>query len=101
MQNRTFSKHVMEAFDIAKKARTHKLCEKHPLLAAILALVIPTATIILVSSVADKISVNAGYLGMVIASVAVMLLYKAWFSPGRRYGNSVKRIFSFSGVVPE
>ena len=24
-----------------------------------------------------------------------------WLSPGRRYGNSVKRIFSFSGVVPE
>ena len=59
---------------MAKKTRKHALCEKHPLISAVLALVIPTATIILVSSVADKISVNAGYLGMVIASVAVMLL---------------------------
>lgn len=66
---------------MAKKARTHKLCEKHPLIAAVLALVIPTAAITLVSGVADKVSVNAGYLGMVIAAVVVMLLFKAWFSP--------------------
>ena len=79
--NRTFRIHVMEAFDMTKKARTHKLCEKHPLIAAGLALLIPTATLALVSSVADKISVNAGYLGMVIAAVVVMLLFKAWFSP--------------------
>lgn len=79
--NRTFRIHVMEAFDMTKKARTHKLCEMHPLIAAVLALLIPTATLALVSSVADKISVNAGYLGMVIAAVVVMLLFKAWFSP--------------------
>ena len=66
---------------MAKTARTHKLCEKHPLIAAVLALVIPTAVIALVSSVADKISEYAGYLGMVIAAVVVMLLFKAWFSP--------------------
>ena len=66
---------------MTKKARIHKLCEKHPLIAAGLALVIPTAIITLVSYIADKISVNAGYLGMVIAAVVVMLLFKAWFSP--------------------
>ncbi|MBR6041008.1 MAG: hypothetical protein IKP38_11055, partial [Clostridia bacterium] len=66
---------------MTKKARTHKLCEKHPLIAAVLALVIPTVIITLVSYIGDKISVNAGYLGMVVAAVVVMLLFKAWFSP--------------------
>ena len=72
--NRTFRIHVMEAFDMTKKARTHKLCEKHPLIAAVLALVIPTVIITLVSYIGDKISVNAGYLGMVVAAVKFLLL---------------------------
>ena len=66
---------------MAKKTRKHALCEKHPLIAAGLALVIPTVIIVLISNIADKISVNAGYLGMVVAAVVVMLLFKAWFSP--------------------
>ena len=66
---------------MAKKTRKHALCEKHPLIAAVLALVIPTVIIVLISNIADKISVNAGYLGMVVAAVVVMLLFKAWFSP--------------------
>ena len=71
----------MEAFDMTKKTRKHALCEKHPLIAAVLALVIPTVIIVLISNIADKISVNAGYLGMVVAAVVIMLLFKAWFSP--------------------
>ena len=66
---------------MAKKTRKHALCEKHPLIAVVLAFVIPTVIIVLISNIADKISVNAGYLGMVVAAVVVMLLFKAWFSP--------------------
>lgn len=66
---------------MTKKPRTHKLCEKHPLIAAVLALAIPAAAIALVSSAVDRISENAAYLGMVIAAVVVMLLFKVWFSP--------------------
>ena len=66
---------------MTKKTRKHALCEKHPLIAAVLALVIPTVIIVLISNIADKISVNAGYLGMVVAAVVIMLLFKAWFSP--------------------
>ena len=81
LPNKMFGIHVMEAFDMAKKARTHKLCEKHPLIAAVLALMIPTVIIALISNIGEKASVYAGYLGMVIAAVVVMLLFKAWFSP--------------------
>ena len=65
---------------MTEKTRTHKLCEKHPLIATALGLILP-AIFISLSSLAKTVSDDAAYIAMIIASIITLILFKAWFSP--------------------
>ena len=64
-----------------KKPRQHSICEKAPYVAVILGMIIPMLVVGIGGSVCDKISSNAGYIGMCVFAAIAMLAFKLWFSP--------------------
>ncbi len=55
------------------KTRTHSLCEKMPYIAVILSMVIPMLVLGIGGSLCEKISGDAGNIGLCIIAVIVML----------------------------
>lgn len=64
-----------------KKVREHSICEKSPVLAIVMAIVIPMMIVGGGSLIGGLISADAGNIGMCIAAVIMMIIFKAWFSP--------------------
>ncbi len=80
-----------------KKIRNHSICEKKPLLAIVLAMIIPTLAVGLGSIIGGQISEEAGHIGMCIVAIIMMFVFKAWFTPYFKGffkpENSAKNIF--------
>ena len=64
-----------------KKTRKHSLCEKMPYIAVILSIVIPALIVGVGGSLFEKVSSDAGNIGICIFAVIVMLVFWLWFSP--------------------
>ncbi len=63
------------------KTRTHSLCEKMPYIAVILSMLIPMLVLGIGGSLCEKISSDAGNIGLCIIAVIMMLVFWRWFSP--------------------
>ena len=64
-----------------KKPRNHSLCEKAPYIAVILCMIIPSLIVGIGGALGQKVSEEAGYIGMCIFAVIAMLAFKRWFAP--------------------
>ena len=80
-----------------KKVREHSICEKKPLLSIVLAMIIPSLIIGVGALIGGLISEEVGNIGMCIAAIIMMFIFKAWFSPNFKGflmpENSAKNIF--------
>ena len=63
------------------KTRKHSLCEKKPYIAVVLSMIIPMLIVGLGGGLGDKVSSDAGYIGMCIFAVIAMLVFRLRFSP--------------------
>ena len=64
-----------------KKARNHTLCEKHPYIAVLLAMVFPICLASLAGAFTNGLSDEAGYIATDIASIIVLIIFTVWFAP--------------------
>ena len=64
-----------------KSIRSHSVCEKKPLLAIVMAMIIPAIIVGAGALIGGLISSEAGNIGTCIAAVIMMFIFKAWFSP--------------------
>ena len=63
------------------KTRKHSICEKRPYIAVILSMIFSTLLVGIGGSLGDKLSSDAGYIGMCIFAIIAMLVFRLWFSP--------------------
>ncbi len=66
---------------MSNKTRKHSLCEKMPYVAVVLSMIISALFVGIGVLIGDKVSSDAGYIGMCIFAVIAMLAFKLWFSP--------------------
>ena len=64
-----------------RNIRSHSVCEKMPLLAIIMAMIVPSIIVGAGALIGGLISSEAGNIGTCIAAVIMMFIFKAWFSP--------------------
>ena len=63
------------------KTRKHSLCEKMPYIAVILSMIISSILVGIGGALFEKISSDAGNIGICIFAVIAMLVFRLWFSP--------------------
>ena len=63
------------------KTRKHSICEKRPYIAVILSMIISALFVGIGVLIGDKVTSDAGYIGMCIFAIIAMLVFKLWFSP--------------------
>ncbi len=66
---------------MSNKTRKHSLCEKMPYVAVVLSMIISALFVGIGVLIGDKVSSDAGYIGMCIFAVIAMLAFWLWFSP--------------------
>ncbi|MBO6298026.1 MAG: CPBP family intramembrane metalloprotease [Lachnospiraceae bacterium] len=66
---------------MAEKTKKHSLCEKKPYIAMILGMIIPAVLVGIGGGIGDQISPEAGYIGICVFAVIMMLIFTRWFSP--------------------
>ncbi len=63
------------------KKRKHSLCEKVPFIAVVLGMIIPMIFVGIGGALCEKVSSDAGNIGICIFAVIAMLAFRLWFSP--------------------
>ncbi len=63
------------------KTRKHSLCKKRPYIAVVLSMIIPALIVGAGGILGEKVSSDAGNMGVCIFAVITMLVFRLWFSP--------------------
>ena len=63
------------------KTRKHSLCERMPFIAVILSIIISSILVGIGGAIFEKVSSEAGNIGICIFAVIAMLVFRLWFSP--------------------
>ena len=64
-----------------KKTRNHTLCEKHPYIAMVLAMIFPIGMSMIAGAFTNGLADEVGYIVVDIASIIALIIFSFWFAP--------------------